>query len=654
MMLWLLIGLALAGDSDTDAEPEPESSERPERKHEIVVEARRPSPHAVRQVLDRERVEQTPGALGDPLRVVQALPGLAVIPELSVSAGNLVIRGSSPDESRFFVEGVELPYLYHFSQYASVIHTGVLDEIAVYPSSFGPAYGNTAGGVVEAKLRSPVDDDAGGSLRGNLLMASGHAVVHQGDSDGTAFSARRSYLDLMESGSDQYTLWPVFWDYMGRQEHLYGSGSRVSFTVLGAGDGYGRYAGDTALLDPLEQESNPELQLGRHFHGGMLLGDMVIDGGRVQTTAAVIRDVWRVRLGTDSQERIETYAVTAAKALLFPASRVQLALGADLKLENLERDVQATGPSPLVQTEAPLLARGVSVNDTLRGAVGGAWVEPRLVLGSTVVQPGLRAQLQTHADEGGLLLDPRLTVQSELAKDLRLRLGGGLYSQAPDLDDVDPSTGTAGLQVTRAAHLAVGVDAVVAQRLEFNLDLWGRQIGNAVALDSEGRPSNVDGRAVGVELGSRYRLREVFFAWVSLALGRAERGGAPFDYDQPYALNTVLSWDFADGWNAGLRHRLAAGLPHTPVTGGAYDGTTDAYAPIYGTDNSARLPDYQKVDLHLEHTWTRDWGHVGVYAELWWVISGNVLEPVYSYDFSQAGQVGGPPFLPLIGARIGR
>ena len=52
-----------------------------------------------------------PGTFGDPLRVVQNLPGVARTP---FGLGALVIRGASPNDSGIYVEGHKIPLLYHF------------------------------------------------------------------------------------------------------------------------------------------------------------------------------------------------------------------------------------------------------------------------------------------------------------------------------------------------------------------------------------------------------------------------------------------------------------------------------------------------------------------------------------------------------------
>ena len=158
--------------------------------------------------------------------------------------------------------------------------------------------------------------------------------------------------------------------------------------------------------------------------------------------------------------------------------------------------------------------------------------------------------------------------------------------------------------------------------------------------------------AWGAELVSRARVRERFFSWVALTLGRSLRDGQPGPWDQPWSVSAVASWDFRPRWNVGARYRLSAGLPYTPISGGRYDGDTDSYAPILGPAWSARLPNYQKLDVHLDRAFAfRQWT-LHAYLEAWWVPpASNNLYPVYSYDFSEQALVAGPGFVPLLGVR---
>ena len=66
------------------------------------MRARKPAAAVTRYELAQPELKGVPGTFGDPLRVVQNLPGVARTP---FGLGALVIRGASPNDSGIYVEG---------------------------------------------------------------------------------------------------------------------------------------------------------------------------------------------------------------------------------------------------------------------------------------------------------------------------------------------------------------------------------------------------------------------------------------------------------------------------------------------------------------------------------------------------------------------
>jgi hypothetical protein len=614
---------------------------------EIVVEARAPSPHMSRQVLDRERVEKVPGAFDDPFRLAQSLPGVASTPEYSPTSGALVLRGAAPGESRVFLDGVELPYLYHFQQYASVVHSRLLDELAIYPSAPGPAWGDAIGGIAEVRTRRPDPVRTHGGVNLNTITGGAWVQAPVGERTAVSLSARRSFADLFDSSNDQYTVWPVFWDYLAGVEQALAAGGRIGLTLLGAGDSYGRYVGDTGLLDPVSRAEAPDFRFRRAFHGAILTAELHGAASTHTSTLGLTHDAWGGELPGGRQDRRALQPTARHISRFTVTDHWTLSTGGDGTVTAVQREVAAARPWPELGEEVPLLAHGTDLDDSQTRIRGGVWAEPRWTRGIARIQPGLR--LQGDALVGALAVEPRMGLAVQATEILRLYAAGGRTTQAPTVDAVLRSERPLGLMDSWQG--VVGTDWAVAGRWEIGLEGWVRAVDNAV-VDEVGAPvRTVDGEAGGVELTSRYRLRERFFTYGSVAVGRSLRGGAPADYDQPLIVNLVASWDFAPGWNAGLRYRYASGLPYTPLSG-SYDGDTDTWDPVAGAANSARLPNYQKLDAHLEKAWAfRTWTLTG-YFEAWWVPSGsNAMYVVHSYDYSQSATVAGPPFLPLVGVR---
>ncbi len=617
---------------------------------EIVVEAQVDSPHASRQVLDRERVEKTPGTHDDPLRLLQALPGVAMTPEYSPSGGAIALRGAAPAESRVLLDGVELPYLYHFQQYASVVHTRLLDEVAIYPSAFAASYGDATGGVVAVRSREPDPARLHGGVSVNSIMGGAWVQAPASDATSVSASARRSYADLGDSSNDQYTAWPVFWDYLGRVDLRGGPEARYALTALGAGDRYGRYASDTALLDPLEAAEAAAFGYDRSFHGVLLTARHTTAAAEHESVVGLTAEAWRGDLRVARSARDEQALTGRHVTTWLPSEAWRLRLGGDARASRTTFLAETDRAWPTLGVEAPLLARGVPVDAASGRVLGGVFGEARATAGPLSVQPGLRLSGDSLVAAGAV--EPRLTVEVAPVDDVTIRAAGGRYTQAPEPEHLDPTIGDPSLGLSRAWHAAAGADWAIAGRWELGVEGWGRSLQAGVYAPPGEAPRAVDGRAAGVELTSRYRLRDRFFAWVAATLGHTELGGVPGDFDQPYALSAVASWDFRPGWNAGVRWRYAAGLPITPLVDGIYDGDTDSYLPVPGATNSARLPDYQKLDVHFARDVAfRRWTLV-LYAEAWYVPKGNnTLYRVYSYDYRDAADVLGPAFLPLLGAR---
>lgn len=488
---------------------------------EVVVEARRPSPHPSRQILDRERIEETPGAFDDPFRLVQSLPGTAITREFGAGSGDIILRGAPPAESRVYLDGVELPYLYHFDQYASVVPARQLDELAVYPSGVGPAWGDLTGGVVAAESRSPEPGLARGMVDANFIMAGGELAVPLGERATISGSGRRSYLDLATRGNDQYTAWPVFYDANLRLDLRPAPPLHLHALLLGAGDAYARYAGDTALLDPLEAESEPVFQSDRDFQALLLGADRRGPRAREMTRLGLVRDAMTADLGEAREaHRLGTISARHESLRLFGAQA--LAFGADGRLRLGEVESRTERAWPELQGEAPRLALGRAEELSIGQAGGGLWVEPRLRAGSVGVQPGLRVQGDSRLRAPAL--DPRVVAQLELGEDLRLRAGGGLYHQAPRAEEVEDPP--AALAWARAVQAVVGAEGAVAGRLELSAEAWGRH--RRREIEGEGARRALSG---GLDLLSRYRLRERIFAAASLSLARAREEGVPMATD---------------------------------------------------------------------------------------------------------------------------
>jgi hypothetical protein len=116
-----------------------------------------------------------------------------------------------------------------------------------------------------------------------------------------------------------------------------------------------------------------------------------------------------------------------------------------------------------------------------------------------------------------------------------------------------------------------------------------------------------------------------------------------FDYDQTHVFSGVATASYA-GFSLGTRLRVSSGMPRTPVTGGYYDATNASSEPIFGPQNSERLPTFCALDLRIEKTFRAKGLAVTSYLEAINLTNRkNAVDYAYSLDFSQRGTVTGLP-----------
>jgi hypothetical protein len=141
---------------------------------------------------------------------------------------------------------------------------------------------------------------------------------------------------------------------------------------------------------------------------------------------------------------------------------------------------------------------------------------------------------------------------------------------------------------------------------------------------------------------------------------RSERQDTPdgryrlFDQDQTHVVTAIASYDIGAGFEVGIRLRASTGFPRTPVIGSYYDARLDAYQPIFGVQNSIRIPPFFQLDARIaKHFTFGKTTDLEIYLDVQNVTNRqNPEEIVYNADYSQQAYITGLPILPVAGARL--
>ena len=110
-----------------------------------------------------------------------------------------------------------------------------------------------------------------------------------------------------------------------------------------------------------------------------------------------------------------------------------------------------------------------------------------------------------------------------------------------------------------------------------------------------------------------------------------------------HSLTLVGQYAYRLRWQAGVRWSHTSGRPWTPVVGRTYDARRRVWHPVYGENNSALMPAYDRLDVRLMRLFALPRaGRIPAsstcvaYVEAMNVLNTpNLLGYVYSFDYSR-------------------
>jgi TonB family protein len=638
---------------------------------DLEVQGEKPPREPTKHAIAAEEISRIPGTNGDALRAISNMPGVARPPG---GDGMLIVRGSSPNDTQVFVDGTNIPMVYHFGGLSSVIPTEMLEKLDFYPGNFGPQYGRAMGGVVDVGVRSPRKDRVGGLLQFDLV--DGRLLVEGPLSKSTRFmiAGRRSWLDawlgpvLKETGVG-VTKAPVYYDYQAMIEHDLSRQTTLRIFAFGADDRFKLTLNSPDSSDPaIGGDASLMSSFGRLQ---ARIETRPSNTTRVSSQVSVGREGQHSSIGTLGFDlKLDSIdARTDVRMQLSPA----ITAVAGIDLQYLDYDVTWKAPPndfDSTQSSGPLFGRP-SVELKGEGGVfrpaGYTMLELTPVAGLKLY-PGARADYNT--DTKSWTVDPRLGARYDVHAGYprtTLKGGVGLYHQPPQpYQSIEPF-GTKGVGSPSAVHTSLGVEQEISGPIELSMEGFYKDLNNLVvpvaAANSSANGQSYQnigsGRVYGGEFLLRHKPQGRFFGWVAYTLSRSERRDADgdamykFDYDQTHILTALGSYKLGRGWQLGARFRFISGTPYTPEIGGVMDYDAGTYAPISSNArNSARTGAFHQLDVRIDKTWTFSAWKLSAYLDLQNTYLHQNPEGVsYNYNYSKSASLTGIPFLPIIGLR---
>jgi TonB family protein len=642
--------------------------------YETVVEGEKEEFEVTKRTLQRQQLSSVPGTFGDPIRVIQTLPGVARAP---FGLGLLLIRGSNPDDSGIFIDGHEVPALFHFLGGPSIFNVEMLDSLTLYPGGFPGRFGRFDGGVIALETRPTQTDGIHGSAKVDFLDAGGYVRAPITDDLSVAVAGRRSYIDALlglilpkpADGSERIVT-PVYYDYQARVDYNLHENGRVSVFAFGSSDSLHVLDADPTASEDLDSSTKFFRILGSYERP---LGDNL----KLTLSPAWGRDT----IGLSGAEAGADGPFSSLGVVVDNLSYRMRVEGQVAKSLHLDTGIDVLSRVTSYQALVP-------VDDTGVTSTANVNIPPSQIFrGSELLGLGLYADLgidltdrlriiPTMRVDGFILdgqnrssIDPRLVVRYKLDDFWTLKAYVGRFTEPPEPEVFDSRFGNVNVGLEHSNQYGLGYEWRPDHLWSIDSEIYyvDRQdliiFSDAAIQNSNGTftyvnfDNNGRGYSYGLEAIIKREITEHFYAWLSYTYSRArmqreDLSWHPTTFDEPHVMNAVASYKPGGGWEIGLRYQLASGRPMTPVIGATYDADMGAYVPVHGPTDSVRLPTFSQLDARVEKDWLFDRWTFGVYLDVINVLDETNVEAIENdYRYRQSAPITSFPFVPDLGVK---
>jgi hypothetical protein len=580
------------------------------------------------QTLGSADIQSLRGVLADdPLRAVQALPGVATGDDLR---SEFSVRGSSFSHMHLTIDGFTTPYLLHAvravedessSGSIAMINSDILQDVALVNGGYVQRTGNRTGASVEFNLRPGARDHA--RVRAAVSGTSASIVTEGpfGPQDARRgswlVSGRQSYLDLVIDRLVDDQVQFGFSDAQLKLQYDLSSSQRVDFTLL---------AGRSRLKEPADEVGPNDLYVGLNA-SVVGIGKWRRTSSRSVFSAGLLGGVNRFRNetleGTELDRGREQQAAARfdARHQLTGALEVEAGTEIDVLRESRWRQRPAGATAFRV------------VNDYTGDAVRvGAYATARwATLPSLSLMPGVRVDRWSLT--GQSTTSPWLQAEWRVSSSTSVRGAAGVYQQFPEFEQVIGAWGTAGLGRERAIHVDLGIERTIGRSARMQLTVYDREerdflrrpgaetrvvAGRLVRGSTSARyETRLDGFSRGIEVFVQRLDSNGFSGWLSYAYGRhhyrdmVNQESFWGDLDQRHTMNLYGLYRLSPRMSVSGKLRVGSNVPAP-----GYYTESDGRYYVSETRNDLRLPSFARLDLRLNRTFTWSTRRLTLFAEV--------------------------------------
>jgi len=640
-----VINFALDESNQTLAEVEVSAQDRFQRKEESPVSV---------STLGINEIQRNPGGNQDISLVIQSLPGVASTPNFR---NDIIIRGGAPNENSFFLDGIEIPSINHFSTQGSsggpvgLLNVNFIREVDLYTSAFPVEKANALSSVLDIKLKDGRSDKIGGIFQ---VGASEVGLTLEGPlSEKTTFllSARRSYLQFLFTLFELPFL-PTYNDFQYKVKYKIDDKNQLTFIGLGAIDNFklNLDANETETQQfqlaflPVNEQWNYSVGAKWTHFGEKSYTNVILSRFMLNNTAYKFEDNdenKRQLLDYESQEienklrvenflRKDNYKVTSGfgfEEIKYITSELDLRVAPGAAPRDYETDLR------LFQYFA-------------FGNVSRSFFEERLN-----ATAGLRMEGNSfNAETANPLnqISPKVALAWNITPELSWNNSASIYYQLPPFTALGfrDQAGTLvnkDLTYISTGHLVSGFAYYLPWSAKISLEGFYKNYSNYPFLlergislanlgsdfgviGNEPASSTSNGRSYGLEFLYQQKLYKGWFGTFAYTLVKSEfeddQGDLiPSSWDNQHIVTVTGGKKFGKNWELGIQYQFLGGAPFTPT-----DIENSSLVSVYDVNrrglpdwrrlNQSRFSNFNRVNLRIDKKWFFEKWALNVYLDV--------------------------------------
>lgn len=611
--------------------------------------------------LSPEEIRRSPGSAEDIFRVMQSMPGVATA---GGKSAQLIVRGGSPNENLTLLDNIEIYNPIHFARTGesmgiiSIVNPALLEKVDFLTGGFPAKYGDKMSSVFDMSLQDGnkelYNSDVNLNIAGFGVMVDGPLI----ENSSMIFSVRRGFLDVLTSIMDKPAA-PRYYDAVGKITYDIDANNRISFVGF-------YYIDQIDRIGTTKESSamNKYDYLSRDDYGtayGLNWRSLVSQNAFVLTTISSTGNGWNTNQGTLTNHTLRGEEIFENEVTLKSELTYQFSPSFDLKIGVMGKTIDSKNitwtPEDTTRTGTIIPATTISFRPDVTSKTALYLQSSYHIVQPLTLSAGLR--FDRFALTGESDVSPRLALSYRFIESTSFNLAWGRYVQTPASYQISPDPRNLSLKSSKAIHYVTGIDHRLADDTRITVEAYQKEIHDViVAPDSSNLLLNTgNGFARGIEFSLQKKFTDGFVGSASYSYSVSRRQDNvllpeyDFEYDRPHIVNILAGMEIGEGWQVGAKFQYASGNPYTPVVGVVNKG--GVFYLVDGAVNSARYPDYHKIDIRVDKQFILAGWALTAYLDLWNIYNrDNIMS--YSYKADSIGNITMNPkydfgIMPIVG-----